>query len=131
MNDDIVDCWWEYQRLLRGSPQERKALEAGHPARVYDRWKEATRRVHRGGIPALDLIVALISEAPDDHGVSLVATGPLETLLRIDADAVIDEIGRIAQTDARFRQALADVWIDTGAISPDIAQRLRALTSAT
>lgn len=124
LSDDLVRCWWEYQRLLRGTPQERRALEAGHPAAVYFRWNDANARIARGGPPALDLIVALLAACPDEDGITLVATGPLEDLVRKHGDQLIDDIEYLAAVNERFRSALGAVWLPTGVLTPQARWRL-------
>lgn len=124
LNDDLVDCWWEYQRRLRGTPEERRALEAGHPAIVYARWNEVNARVARGGLPAVDVISALLQAAPDGEGAMLVAAGPLEDLVRKHGDVLAEDIEYMAMRDERFRYALGGVWLPPGVLQPEAERRL-------
>jgi hypothetical protein len=110
--------------LLRGTPEERRALEAGHPAPVYARWNDANGRIVRGGLPALDLVSTLLAAAPNEEGIMLVATGPLEDLVRKHGNMLVDDIEYLALRDERFRLALHGVWLPAGVLQPDVERRL-------
>ena len=126
---DVASGWWEYQRLSRGSREERRALEAGHPARVYANWNEVTARIIRGGLPALDIVVGLIRAAEDDEAVMVVGAGPLEDLLNKHGNALVDDVEREAARNPRFRLALTGAWLAHGMLDPDVEMRLSQWTS--
>jgi hypothetical protein len=107
---DAVAGWWDYQRLMRGSPEQRRAIEAGHPARIYQSWIEVSGRIAKGGLAALDLVVALIEAAPGGDDVdAVVGTGPLEDLVRKHGNVLADEIAQVASRNARVARALTSV----------------------
>lgn len=121
---DVVAGWWDYQRLMRGSPAERRALEAGHPARTHQSWIEVWGRINRGGNAALDLVVSLVDAAPGgDDVVAVVGTGPLEDLVRKHGNSLADEIAHVACGNARFAQALTSVMA-RGVLTVHAARRL-------
>ena len=119
----VVDGWWEYQRLRHGSPEERKALEAGHPARACESWNEVRRRMNRGGVAGLDLVVALLSRAHRNEDIALVGTGPLEDLVRKHGNVICDHIVELALRNEKFAQALSNV-IARHVLNWDTARRL-------
>ena len=126
---DLVNGWWEYQRRLQGTQEERRALEAGHPASVYISWTDVNAAVTRGGLLALELVNAIIQAAPDESGVVLVGAGPLEDLVRKHSPNLIDEIERMATRDSRFRLALSSAWLPSGVHAPAVEMRLSRLTA--
>jgi len=122
--DDLVTGWWEYQRLLRGSRDERQALLAGHPAHVYASWTQVTERITAGGLPALDLVAALVEGAPTDADVSLVGAGPLEDLVHKHGNSLASEIANLASRNPSFEHALSGVWLAHGVLTPAAEERL-------
>ena len=121
---DLITGWWEYQRLLHGTPNERHALQAGHPAHVYSIWTQVATRVVHGGLPALDLVVDLVDTAPTDDALSLVGTGPLEDLVHKHGNVLAREVADLASRSDRFARALSRVWIAHGALNAEAEQRL-------
>jgi hypothetical protein len=59
---------------------------------------------------AWELILALISAAPDDQALGMVSAGPLEDLLCDHGAAFIDRVEELSRTDLRFRSCLSGVW---------------------
>ena len=121
---DLVGGWWEYQRLLHGTREERHALEFGHPAPVCASWNEVHTRINGGGIGALELVAALVGEAHDDAGLMLVGAGPLEDLVHKHGSVLAGEIERLANQDPSFERALGGVWLAHGVLTPIAEQRL-------
>jgi hypothetical protein len=120
----LVHGWWEYQRRLHGNPEERRALEAGHPAEVHLVFNEVKATISAGGLRAWDLVVALLDVAPGDPGVMLVGAGPLEDLVKKHGDALVKEIEYDASRNDRVRQALSCVWVARGLLTPEVEGRL-------
>ena len=77
---------------------------------------------------ALAVVRALIETAPDDPAIEFIGAGALEGLVRDERldDGGMDLLTDLAATNARYRTALANVWI-----GPDTehrrTERLRAL----
>jgi hypothetical protein len=63
-----------------------------------------------------------IDGSKPSHLLSVLAAGPLESLLDNNADAVVDEVDLLARRDPAFRLLLNGVW-DSG-IKPHILERL-------
>lgn len=120
---DAVAGWWDYQRLMRGTAEERRALEAGHPARTYQSWIEVNRRISQGGPPALDLVVSLIDAAPSYDHVALVGAGPLEDLVRKHGNGLADQLANLADRHPGVGRALTCV-LARGVLSDHAARRL-------
>ena len=78
-----------------------------------------------GGTEALDLVEALIASAPDSDAVAVVSAGPLEELVYDHGAALVGEIERRARQDPAFGKALRSVWLDNGALPPEVEARLR------
>ena len=120
----VIRGWWEYQRLQRGTPEERRALQAGHPAHVCASWAEVRARIAAGGMPALELVVAILGASRSDEDVSLVGAGPLEDLVHKHGDTLVDAIEDLAARDGRFAHALSRVWLAKGVLRPSTELRL-------
>jgi Family of unknown function (DUF6869) len=121
---DPVFGWWEYQRLLRGSPEERRALEAGHPAGVFASLREVNAIVARGGRPALVMIPDLLDAAPTEWSVVLVGEGPLDALIKKHGNSLIADLEDLAGAEPRFLHALSGVLLAHGVLAPDVEKRL-------
>jgi hypothetical protein len=117
--------WWEYWHLAQGSRSQRKALELGEPAGAWAARSAVEDAVNAGGVEALRVIAALLETAPDSSSAGLVAAGPLEDLVHKHGDVLVDEIDRLARQSPKFRQAMADIWLSTGAVGPDTERRLQ------
>jgi hypothetical protein len=124
VHSGLVAGWWEYQRLLHGTPDERHALQAGHPAHVYSSWTQVATRMTHGGLPALDLVVELVDTAPTDDALSLVGTGPLEDLVHKHGNVLVREVTLLASRSDRFARALSRVWVAHGVLNAEAEQRL-------
>lgn len=73
----------------------------------------------------MSLLVSL-SEAADDDGPALayLGAGPVEDLLRHNAERFIDEVESAARSVPSFRRALQSAWFERF-LSPDQATQLR------
>lgn len=117
--------WWEFGRLSSGSREERKRLETD-AIFAWAGWDGVDDRIERGGVEALDLILALLEGAPDDDACLAVGAGPLQNLLHDHGNELIDQIERVARREPRFRRALTGVWLDPGDLDPAVEKRLSA-----
>jgi hypothetical protein len=91
------------------------------------RWaeEELSRLVHAEPNTALEIIRAVISEAPNDAVLAFVAAGPLEDLLSYHGEVVIELVERFAAIDEWFRRALSGVWGENS-MSPGVQARVAA-----
>jgi hypothetical protein len=91
------------------------------------RWadEELSRLVRTEPDTALEIIRAVISEAPNNAVLAAVAAGPLEDLLFYHGEVVIELVERFAAHDERFRKALSGVWGENR-MSPGIQARVAA-----
>jgi hypothetical protein len=121
---DPVLGWWDYQRRLRGSPEERRALEAGHPAAVFASLREVNAIIARGGRPALVMILDLLDAAPTEWSVALVGEGPLDALIKKHGNSLISDLEDLAAAEPRFLHALSSVLLTHGILAPDVEKRL-------
>jgi hypothetical protein len=70
---------------------------------------------------AWPMIVQMVRLSADDRVLAVVATGPLEDLIRMHGLTFIDRIEVTARDDERFRKAVSGVWAE---VPPDIENRL-------
>jgi hypothetical protein len=91
------------------------------------RWadEELQRLVDKEPDEALEIIRAVISEAPNDAVLAFVAAGPLEDLLCYRGELVIELVERFAAHNERFRKALSGVWGENR-MSPAVQARVAA-----
>jgi uncharacterized protein DUF6869 len=81
-------------------------------------------------LPKLDpetvwpIILRLVAETPDDDALSHVGAGPLENLLWFHGPSFVDRVESRARDDARFAQALRQVWGWEGNIDEAVSERL-------
>lgn len=120
----MIANWWEYHRRARGDRDERKALSVGEPAEVCAAYELVSQRIDDGGTQAVQLLAALVDTAPAGDGGTTVGSGPLENLLHEHGDSVIDEVERTARRSIAFAEALSQVWLERGRLSPATEQRL-------
>jgi hypothetical protein len=120
----IIRGWWEYQRLQSGTPEQRRALQAGHPAQVCASSAEVRAHIAAGGQQAIELVAAILSTSRSDTDVSLVGAGPLEDLVHKHGDTLVDAIEGFAARDAWFAYALSRVWLAHGVLRPGTELRL-------
>lgn len=73
---------------------------------------------------AWELVVALVRTAPDDR-LGYVGAGPVEDLVVWHGRALVDWIVGEARRDARFRSALASIWLVADGIPADVLARLQ------
>lgn len=121
---DLVERWWAFHRLVTGSREERKQLEAGVPVEVQQAYDEVADAVDHGRPGVVQLLAALVDAAPDEDGVAVVAAGPLEDLIHAHGPEVVDEIETTARRSPAFAEALAHVWVDDEAADAPVVQRL-------
>ena len=92
----------------------RAVVESGvdSPASRPMQWAsdEVDKAVEEHPRRALSVIAGAVSAAPGDRDLALIAAGPLEDLLCLHGDQIIDEVERLAANDDRFRRALSGVW---------------------
>ena len=124
MRDVVVRGWWRFQQLHSGTREERKQLEIGEPADVWEAWDAVLDQIQTGGSDALDLVVALIEAAPDSQGVANVAAGPLEDLVHAHGDDLVEQLETLARQSPVFATALHGVWLSDGAVSSSTKERL-------
>lgn len=122
--DEVARAWWEGRRLAAGSRDERKRWSLGEPPEVMNGCRTAGEIVDGGGERAVELIVGLLSTAPDDSGPSSVGAGPLEDLVTRHGNDLSAKLDDLARRSAAIRRALAFVWIDRGLLNPHAADRL-------
>src|SRR3954470_17244582 len=124
----LVQDWWSFHCLQQGTREQRVDLErvesplAQRAQLAYDHVQSC---VEVGGTEALDLVEALIASAPDSDAVAVVSAGPLEELVYDHGAALVDGIERRARQDPAFGKALRSVWLDNGALPPEVEARLR------
>jgi hypothetical protein len=124
--DALSFNWWAYQRLARGSREERKALELGQPAEAQAALDIVAATVESGTADAVRLLVALEDDAPpDDDGVT-VGSGPLEELITAHGRELADEIAKNARRSPSFARALSRVWLTPGHLDPRAEAQLSA-----
>lgn len=58
-----------------------------------------------------------------------VGAGPLEDLLHEHGAELVGEVERRARRNPLFRQALGAVWLEQGALEPDVLRRLEVWRS--
>ncbi|HEU5007318.1 MAG TPA: hypothetical protein VFT67_10115 [Jatrophihabitantaceae bacterium] len=122
--DRLVRDWWKYHRLARGSWQERAGLERGEPADASEARSAVAERVERGGAAAVALIEALCRAEPDGDGGMTVGCGPLEDLVHLHGDMLIEELEQSARRSEAVARALAHVWLEPGHVTATTAERL-------
>ena len=76
---------------------------------------------------ALDVAVQLVNAAPDDESLAYIAAGPLQSVIVDAGPQVIGKVETLAQTNPRFRQALAAVGLQRA--EDEVAARVRACRS--
>jgi len=111
--DEIARTWHRY-----GAARERTV---DHP----DWWAVElllTREVFKRKALYRELLLKLVAEATDDAGLGAVGAGPLENLVSDNPDDLAWLEAECA-TNARLRQALANVWC-AGEVSDSTLARL-------
>jgi hypothetical protein len=91
------------------------------------RWadEELDRLVRNEPDTALEVIRAVISEAPNRAVLAFVAADALENLLSYRGELVIEQVERFAAIDEWFRLALSGVWGENR-MSAEVAARVAA-----
>lgn len=76
------------------------------------------------GVDGLEVVRALVEAAPNDMAIEFVGAGPLEDLIVDERSApqLLDAVAELAAGSARWRQALAHVWVGA---SPGLDQTQR------
>jgi hypothetical protein len=111
---ELVEGWWEYQRLASGSRSERKQLEAGLQEAAWAAYWAVQAATDSGGEAALSLVLALLEAAPSDDAAAAVGVGPLEDLLHAHGRELGSRVNALAGQHPRLRRALDAVWLDDG-----------------
>ena len=75
---------------------------------------------------AWELILELIMQSPDEHVLSNIAAGPLEDLLSLHGDAIIDRVELGAERNLQFRRCLQMVWGENRISRPVFERLVRA-----
>jgi hypothetical protein len=122
----LIGGWWEYQRLSRGTRDERLSIDRGYAEAAITAYQHVADLVDDGSDGVVQLLVEL-NRADPDHDGATVGAGPLEDLVHAHGDRMIDELERQARQDPSFRKALSTVWIDEGALSLATHERLQRL----
>jgi hypothetical protein len=124
--DVLSSHWWAYQRLARGSREERKALEQGQPADARAARDFVAAAIESGAADAIRLLAVLNDAAPpDDDGVT-VGSGPLEELITAHGRELAEEIVKSARRPPSFARALSKVWLTPGHLDPSADSKLSA-----
>ena len=108
--EELAACWWEAQRLASGTRDQRKRWSLGQPSTVFAGYEAARERIDRGGVEALELVMALLLSSPDEAGPATVGAGPLEDLVAAHGSELSPRIEELARRSAPFREALASAW---------------------
>ena len=109
---------------MRGTRAERKALDAGEPTDVQAAYDTIESLLTVGGPDTVELLAALNDAGPPEDQGGTVGAGPLEDLICMHGDALCETIERFARQSPSFAQALSNVWLERGDVSPATEQRL-------
>lgn len=117
---ELVPAFWRnYQLTFGDNPAER--LQAAEWLWAYEEVDDAAAEASPG---VVELLVSLADAAPDDDAVAYLGAGPVEDLIRLHGQELVEEIDEAARRNERFRLALRSVWYDT-ATDPSLVTRLR------
>lgn len=114
VEQQLLDDYWEYWRLSRGSREER--LRAKGRRRSHEVLDDA---VEIGDVGVVELLVALAEAAPSEEDAGLVGAGPRDELLfshsaRLatpDGADLVEAIDTAARPSERFRRALRSSYM--------------------
>jgi len=84
-------------------------------------WQHVDEAVRSADVAALVVVVALANSCHSTSGLAFLGAGPLEDLVKAADGALFDRIINVATDHARFRRALATIWIK----DRDKVQRLK------
>jgi hypothetical protein len=87
----VVDAWFQYEETFW----------------AWERVEDLTRMDPE---LAWRVITLLVEEAPSEAVLGVIGAGPLEDLLSVYGEGMIDRVEERARTDEHFRQCLAAVW---------------------
>ncbi|WP_153242682.1 DUF6869 domain-containing protein [Frateuria defendens] len=97
----LVNGWIELQYAHQRSEVTRDLINVG---------REIGRMVHEDPLECLRIVVEIINKDDSDLIISNVAAGPLENLIVMCGDVVIDEIECISRVNDKFKRTLGMVW---------------------
>ena len=113
----LFAAWWDYQRLARGTREDRVGLARGVPGNAVAAVDTVRGLVDLGESDAVQFLANLNDAGTHEDEGEHVGAGPLEDLIHQHGDAVIDEIDRCARQLPSFAQALRHVWLSHGTLS--------------
>lgn len=121
--------------LARGAPTEMEVLfgreflvdtliryYTGHTDFDFWAWERVMHLVKNEPGEAWPVILDLVEKAPDDKVLGVIAAGEIEDFIMAHAPEFIDRIEAEARSSARFKEALAGVWIMR--LQPDLFDRV-------
>lgn len=91
-------------------------------------FKELNRLCDEEPFAALRAIDQIIAKDHSDPIMEVLAAGPLENLLVKHGTIVVDEISKLAASNAAFRELLGGVW--SAGIDPTVWEQVKNLRSA-
>jgi hypothetical protein len=101
----IVAYWHDYvTRCVNGEMADQK--------RWFWAWEDVQERVERTPDDSLPLLVDLAEFCASAQALAYLGAGPVEDLVKRADDALFARMLTAAQKSARFRRALATIWID-------------------
>jgi hypothetical protein len=129
---DLIDAWWQYQRLTTGTRPERLTADDWYWA-----WENVTAMINDKDERVVELLVSLTESARSPEDVQTVGAGPIEDLLSehgswlatTEGSAMLDQLADISRTNKKFRQALGSVWHESGEIPLVVRERLIGLST--
>jgi hypothetical protein len=89
-------------------------------------WEEVDRRVRSSSEEGWSITKSLLAAAADDAELMYVAAGPLEDLLHLHGEAIVDEVVNAARRDPKIRRALGGVWGATS-MKPRVVAAIRRI----
>jgi hypothetical protein len=129
---DLIDAWWQYQRLTTGTRPERLAADDWSWA-----WEEVTAMINDKDERVVEFLVSLAESAQSPEDLQIVGAGPIEDLLSehgkwlatTEGSAMLDQLADNSRTSKKFRQALGSVWHESGEIPLGVRERLIGLST--
>ena len=87
-------------------------------------FSEVNERIRGDAEDAWDLMLAILSAIPD-VALDYVSAGPLEDLVRIHGQTLINRIDDEARRNPQFRSALGRIWLTVNVLPSPILARLQ------
>jgi hypothetical protein len=115
----LVAAYW-HQYIAQYAHQDRAESD-----RWFWAWEEVQEVVERTPGEALPLVVALADYCLSAQGLAYLGAGPVEDLVKRADDELFERMLKAATKNARFRRALATIWIDDNARIRELKQFFR------